>query len=304
MSEKLKPIMGGLNQIANKIRAYHGSPHKFDRFDISKIGTGEGNQSYGHGLYFAENPAVALDYQRHLAKPYFSVDASEDLSKKYGDDVLNVIEKTGGDKDEIEETIWWLRSTAERDLKEAGVSDVSQLASKYPGDYASSVSKRFKRADDLEAIIRSGDIKTVYPGHLYEVDLKVPRERLINADEGWTYQPKEAMQVFDHYLKDEPWRQPEWAPRGRHQPSGLDEYFGLAARLSNKPIGSWTSPEARAKASNVLNEAGVPGIQYFDQGSRGAGTGTRNIVMFDDAPIEIVERKAKGGILRKVSKHV
>jgi tetratricopeptide (TPR) repeat protein len=46
--------------------AYHGSPHVFDRFSISKIGAGEGNQSYGWGLYFAENPAVAEGYQRAL----------------------------------------------------------------------------------------------------------------------------------------------------------------------------------------------------------------------------------------------
>ena len=29
---------------------YHGSPHKLDKFDSSKIGTGEGAQAYGHGL--------------------------------------------------------------------------------------------------------------------------------------------------------------------------------------------------------------------------------------------------------------
>jgi hypothetical protein len=41
------------------IRAYHSSPHDFDKFDLAKIGTGEGAQMYGHGLYFAENPAVS-----------------------------------------------------------------------------------------------------------------------------------------------------------------------------------------------------------------------------------------------------
>jgi hypothetical protein len=49
------------------IRAYHGSPHDFDRFDFSKIGTGEGAQAYGHGLYFAENEGVAADYRKKLA---------------------------------------------------------------------------------------------------------------------------------------------------------------------------------------------------------------------------------------------
>jgi hypothetical protein len=49
------------------ITVYHGSPHVFDRFDPTKIGTGEGAQAYGHGLYFAENPGVAASYAKTLA---------------------------------------------------------------------------------------------------------------------------------------------------------------------------------------------------------------------------------------------
>jgi len=45
---------------------YHGSPHKFDAFDASKIGTGEGAQAYGHGLYFAEAPEVAKGYAQNV----------------------------------------------------------------------------------------------------------------------------------------------------------------------------------------------------------------------------------------------
>jgi hypothetical protein len=44
------------------IKAFHGSPYDFKKFDMSKIGTGEGAQAYGDGLYFAENPLVAEDY--------------------------------------------------------------------------------------------------------------------------------------------------------------------------------------------------------------------------------------------------
>jgi len=33
-------------------KAYHGSPHNFERFSTSAIGTGEGAQSFGWGLYF------------------------------------------------------------------------------------------------------------------------------------------------------------------------------------------------------------------------------------------------------------
>ena len=32
-------------------RAYHGSPHKFDRFSLEAMGSGEGAQAYGWGLY-------------------------------------------------------------------------------------------------------------------------------------------------------------------------------------------------------------------------------------------------------------
>jgi hypothetical protein len=41
---------------------FHGSPHRFTKFDSSKIGTGEGAQVYGHGLYLAESPDVASTY--------------------------------------------------------------------------------------------------------------------------------------------------------------------------------------------------------------------------------------------------
>ena len=50
------------------LEAYHGTPHNIQgKFDINKVGTGEGAQSYGHGIYFAENPAVAETY-RHAGE--------------------------------------------------------------------------------------------------------------------------------------------------------------------------------------------------------------------------------------------
>jgi hypothetical protein len=52
------------------IVAYHGTPHNIEgAFDISKVGTGEGAQAYGHGMYYAENPKVAEEYQKMLAGP-------------------------------------------------------------------------------------------------------------------------------------------------------------------------------------------------------------------------------------------
>lgn len=59
---------GPLKQLFG-IRAWHGSPHDFDKFDASKIGTGDGAQSYGSGLYFAEQKDVAEFHRRPRAAP-------------------------------------------------------------------------------------------------------------------------------------------------------------------------------------------------------------------------------------------
>jgi hypothetical protein len=47
-----------------------------------------------------------------------------------------------------------------------------------------------------------------------------------------------------------------------------------------------TAPEV----SQALAEKGVPGIRYLDQGSRGAGEGSRNFVVFDPRIIDIMKR--------------
>jgi hypothetical protein len=50
------------------LTAYHGTPHTIQgQFDINKVGTGEGAQAYGHGMYFAQNPAVATEYRKSLS---------------------------------------------------------------------------------------------------------------------------------------------------------------------------------------------------------------------------------------------
>ena len=46
--------------------AYHGSPHKFDEFSLDAIGTGEGAQAHGWGLYFAGNKDVSEGYRQKL----------------------------------------------------------------------------------------------------------------------------------------------------------------------------------------------------------------------------------------------
>jgi hypothetical protein len=44
--------------------AYHGSPYIFDKFDISKVGTGEKNQAQGWGVYLSESMPYAEGFAR------------------------------------------------------------------------------------------------------------------------------------------------------------------------------------------------------------------------------------------------
>jgi hypothetical protein len=49
-----------------QVEVYHGSPFKFNKFELSKIGTGEGAQAFGWGLYFTDLESIAKDYARKI----------------------------------------------------------------------------------------------------------------------------------------------------------------------------------------------------------------------------------------------
>jgi len=92
---------------------YHGSPHKFDAFDSSKIGTGEGAQAYGHGLYLAESPGVAKSYAENLSRTF---DASGDVAKYWrnngGETAYRAFAKNAGlSKQEIESVVAGINNT-------------------------------------------------------------------------------------------------------------------------------------------------------------------------------------------------
>lgn len=60
---------------------FHGTPHKFTKFDAKKIGTGEGAQAYGHGLYVAESPGVAKQYAENVKDMESVRKINEELSR-------------------------------------------------------------------------------------------------------------------------------------------------------------------------------------------------------------------------------
>ena len=50
------------------LKLYHGTPHDFLKFDTKNIGSGEGNQSFGYGLYFTDNIEIARHYASMLSQ--------------------------------------------------------------------------------------------------------------------------------------------------------------------------------------------------------------------------------------------
>ena len=55
------------NDIQRMVIAFHGSPHSFDKFSTNYIGTGEGVQAFGWGLYFTDLESIARNYANVLA---------------------------------------------------------------------------------------------------------------------------------------------------------------------------------------------------------------------------------------------
>lgn len=85
-SENLNPNVNNHEGKTYFQSAYHGTPHKFDEFSLEHIGSGEGAQAHGWGLYFAENKEVSESYKRNLEKIKIEYDGKildEIISKYY-----------------------------------------------------------------------------------------------------------------------------------------------------------------------------------------------------------------------------
>lgn len=74
--------------------AWHGSPHNFDEFDLGAIGTGEGNQAHGWGLYFAKDKKIAENYRDILGANSIEI-VTEKTKYKINEDAEWYDEKTG-----------------------------------------------------------------------------------------------------------------------------------------------------------------------------------------------------------------
>jgi hypothetical protein len=238
---KLIGALRGGKQIGpvSQLDVYHGSPYKFDQFDASKIGTGEGAQAYGHGLYFAENPDVALGYQRKLAdaqKPNIVDAGLQSLYAKTGD---------------------W----------EKAVDDHMRRI------YDTPKAKEKMR----DSLIKQGPPTNTEGGSLYKVDLPDAQiAKFLDWDKPLSQQSKEVQKAFFSTRKN-------LTPMDIENLGGraaVNQLYGMDNTVGDF-LGTWQSLRGSKDAGEkMLQQAGIPGIRYLDQGSRAGGAGTSNFVVF------------------------
>lgn len=288
--------LGGLSGLAGAIKASHGSPHAFEKFDFSKIGTGEGAQAYGHGGYFGQgfDSPVAKEYRDKLStKVYMGGNRLDSIpsDSPQAQAHHSVVTAMSGQKIEPQEAInnaikYWNDAANEMlafektnpELRDRIIAEANSRRS---------IAKEAERLKP-EDFYRD-------PGHLYNVELKWPdaareasdplgEHHLLDWDAPMTKQTPEIQKAWLATKKDLP-------------PNAIEDLGGDLSLLYGKSV---TPDEFLGTLSSIggnpgfgeslLRKSGVPGIRYLDQGSRGQGAGTRNYVMFDDQFPEIVSR--------------
>lgn len=240
------------------IRAFHGSPHDFDRFDMSKIGTGQGAQAFGRGLYFAEAEDVARDYRNTLG--------GADLVGSTGNvNIDSMLRRTfGGDWEKAKASGYIPKHEIERIERDGLVPKATPRGRVYE------VNINADPSDFLD-----WDMPLSQQGEKVRQAITPERARISKEDFDWfANSPKSGSgeNIFRQMAKK------------------LYEE-GDETRKADLPGFDYEA------AGNVLREAGIPGIRYLDGMSRTAGEGSRNYVVFDDSLIDIVRKYGIAGLL-------
>jgi hypothetical protein len=240
---------------------FHGTAADFDQFDMSKMGTGEGNQAFGHGMYFAENPATAGHYQQMLAQrsgvhPDL-ISAADDVAKAGGDKrkAYMALTTAANNSDNPAERMFLNRKAQ---LIKSGAAEKAQgklMHVDIPDEHIEKMidwDKPISEQPSLQQAFKDLNV-TIGPGP--NRDFQV----MVNGQAGPRYLTKAAAESETALLRGE----------SHEQDAGMG-YRQLSEAMR--------SPKA---ASEYLGSKGIPGIKFLDQVSRATGKGTRNIVLFD-----------------------
>lgn len=284
------------------IRTYHGTPHDFDQFDHSKMGTGEGNQSYGWGTYVAENRAVAETYKEMLS-PSFERSKDGKKTKLYysATDVTKLFERLPSLTPNEKTNIYWVLNRMWD--KNMSVDEAVEATIEARG-----------REDGLRKagkILNDAGIKKSNKGKLLEVEL--PDDALwFDFDKTLKEQPDlfkalKKAEELDVYTWDE-WQnridQVErmlWTGDEKDTAAAWEIFNHLQNSVIHDEMQGRDAHNAISKAfmyedkevSEFLKSLGIAGNKYLDGYSRDSKEGTSNYVVFDDKTPKIVNKYSK-----------
>jgi hypothetical protein len=264
---------------AGPIRAYHGSPHDFDRFDLSKIGTGEGNQAYGHGLYFAENEGVAKSYRDALKDnaPLIGGKAADPSNPEHlAAAFLSQYKTPQAAIKELDDSIAWSAANPQFAPPKEHIAAAQQ-------------------AKDIIASGKPLPSSEPNPGRMYEVNINADPAHFLDWD-----RPIGGA-ILDRVGDASRGIRPNLYERAMGTGRDLAKWGLAPENIAGKTGESVVGALKRGLGSDMaaaaaLREAGVPGIKYLDQGSRAAGDGSRNYVVFNDKLIDILKKYGIAGV--------
>ena len=272
--------------------AYHGTPHRFDEFSTENIGTGEGAQAHGWGLYFAGNKNISDRYRRSLSNSMDTI-------------IYNGKEIPINSKDyDIIMTVYnWIddKNPTIEQAKKAYIEQQKFYAKSKYEDIRNFATDRIKTVQKYDF----SKLKFKGKGQLFKVD--IPEEDvLLDEDKTFDEQPKKVQEAlltvlpkkintagFDLvYSKNKNLFNPndDLIIQEAYQiyKQNPDKYFNkmwdnLTGRELYGILVSHNFGNSK-EASLALNEAGIKGITYDGQ-QHG-----RAYVIFDDKAVKVLEK--------------
>lgn len=279
--------------------AWHGSPHDFDTFDLGAIGTGEGNQVHGWGLYFAKDKKVSDLYRRELSLLHdvdkgtlFKVDVPDTKEMIDEQQSLNILSK------ETKQNLNAAINALPEQEKEVFINEYtnSPLFNHYAKKEIDELGSKFEQLDNEYRLLKEEyldkflkeDLNKITQRNLnrlsekYNIDLKALKENPNSIkdiknqlDTMWFNAFKEFGMTKQRY-RDTYWGKYKKDFSSLLNDSGIngrDFYLALS-----KALGS------AKQASEHLNKYGVKGITYVGEQDG------RCYVVFDDKAIKVIEK--------------
>lgn len=246
--------------------AWHGSPHDFDEFDLGAIGTGEGNQAHGWGLYFAKNREVAQAYKDVLGIDSVEI-ISGDTKYRLNDDIEWYDNKTKSIIDAENPLSMALTTLSEEGESTKAIKNLTDFINSKKDNKSDYVVAQVKRAERAIQILKDNHFDTHQWNTMFEVDIP-ENEYLLNEQKNIEKQSpivKKAISQISNELNS--------SALNNSNLSGKEFYRLLSKELGGDKL-----------ASQKLSDFGVKGITY-----KGEQDGIC-FVVFDDKAIKVIEK--------------